>query len=335
MARLGAACTRPRGEAMKFAFVLALSAVALQTQTEPPLAAGDVIIVSGKCVVAGQCTPPLPPTYEIKVVSPEGAVRLISSDDVRGAQNTSVRAAFAMYAPAPNRMYYVEQRGALLFTPNLRSNQWFWAESGRLIGDIAPLRDGRLLIAFSSTTDHFVELSLDGSVTAVVPYGLRTRSMDVHPDQCTVLFNKLERGNNSQVIGRFNRCTRTEEPDFATLPDRVYSMRILPGGDVLVATLTDVYRLDPRGAIKHTYGLGRATHLALTPDATAFWARVTPGAPYWDNLTDNIVRVSLSDPSQRSVVTLTHGKSHELAVLAVVGEWRAAAVPASRRRPIR
>lgn len=79
-------------------------------------------------------------------------------------------------------------------------------------------------------------------------------SMDLAADQCTLYYT-----SQGSSIKRFDVCTHRQLPDFATgVAAQCYGLRLRPNGEVLVACLTAVYRLNARGKTIATY---TAAHL--------------------------------------------------------------------------
>ena len=102
--------------------------------------------------------------------------------------------------------------------------------------------------------------------------------IDFAADQCTLFYT-----SEGVTIRRFDTCTSTQLPDFATLPvsgpTLAGALRILPPGDgcggLLVATYADVKRLDAAGAVIASYDApGEDSWFAmnLTPDGQSFWS---------------------------------------------------------------
>ncbi len=97
--------------------------------------------------------------------------------------------------------------------------------------------------------------------------------IDLASDQCTLFYT-----SESWNIKRYNVCTRTQLPDFnaAPLPDSIaYALRLLPGGDLLVANTSLIARLDPSGVTVQAYdALGEDCWFALNldPDGKSFWS---------------------------------------------------------------
>jgi hypothetical protein len=99
--------------------------------------------------------------------------------------------------------------------------------------------------------------------------------IDLAPDGCTLYYT-----SEGTSVKRFNVCTSTQLPDFATgLPGSVaYAIKLLPaaqGGGALIADTSSIVRLDASGNIVNQYGTGGSGawfSLALDPSGTSFWA---------------------------------------------------------------
>src|SRR5262249_17357826 len=73
--------------------------------------------------------------------------------------------------------------------------------------------------------------------------------VDLASDQCTLLYPS----EGSKVL-RYNACTHTQLPDFATgLPAACYAHRLRANGEVLVACDHAVVRLSPTGTVLNTF----------------------------------------------------------------------------------
>jgi hypothetical protein len=139
--------------------------------------------------------------------------------------------------------------------------------------------------------------------------------IDLASDECTIFYTS--RGGS---IKRFNVCTNTQLPDFATGLGGCFGLRIRPNSEVLVACEGMVYRLDSSGnviQIYHTSSQLFLFSLSLDPDNKTVWIG--------DARDDLITRVDLAsgnrvgaigvaDPSDRGIV----------GGVSVVGEIRAA-----------
>lgn len=145
--------------------------------------------------------------------------------------------------------------------------------------------------------------------------------IDLAADQCTLLYT-----SEGKLIKRFNVCTNSQLPDFASLPitgiapgDAAFALRIRPNQEVLVATSQEVFRLDSAGTIIQTYPkpageTGSLFALNLDADLTSFW---TAGFS-----TGNVYKIDVA--SGAVLKTFNAGISVSLAGLAVFGEITAA-----------
>jgi hypothetical protein len=185
--------------------------------------------------------------------------------------------------------------------------------------ELAPMASGHLLVL--DWNGDLIEIDSGGHLIATHSRSIRAAAPALGLDQCTLLYASPPTYPRTDIrIARFDICTKTAGADFAKLPVyEVHAIRVLPTGDVLAATSTDVYRLNPAGEIVERYGLGYTLAIALTPDGRAFWA----GG--WGR--SQLVRVPLSDSSSRITV---RAATEGIANIAVVGEWRPP-VPMRRR----
>ncbi|MGZ8821792.1 MAG: Ig-like domain-containing protein [Aeromicrobium sp.] len=98
--------------------------------------------------------------------------------------------------------------------------------------------------------------------------------IDLAPDQCTMYYT-----SESTYIGRFDTCTGTQLPDFASdLPGPCFANRILPGGGVIVACESAILRLSSAGEEVQRYDPQRYPETSesyfainIDPDGTSFW----------------------------------------------------------------
>ncbi|MGZ9257545.1 MAG: hypothetical protein ACXW50_24215, partial [Candidatus Binatia bacterium] len=99
--------------------------------------------------------------------------------------------------------------------------------------------------------------------------------IDLAADQSTIFYS-YER----QIIKRYDLGGGNPLADFADLSSimapgaRLYSLRLLPDGGLLIAGGSVVYRLNSLGAVTQTYDVPSEDFffsLALTPDALSFW----------------------------------------------------------------
>jgi hypothetical protein len=146
-----------------------------------------------------------------------------------------------------------------------------------------------------------------------------TDFVDLAADQCTLFYN-----SEDSTVRRFNVCTKTQLPDFATgLPGSssgCYALRIRLNGEVMVACSDQVNRLDAAGNVIQTYtppGTSFLFAMNLDPDGTSFWTGDINTGEVWqiDIATGNVLNEWNS-----SANTVLGG-------LAVVGEIRVGGPP--------
>lgn len=200
------------------------------------------------------------------------------------------------------------------------------------LGEIAPMRSGNFLVPERSGSKLF-EFNPRGVVTEYAFPG--ATHIELLADQCTLLYT---RGENDAAVHRFNICTRQSLSDFAALQPGQYAgmIRQLPNGDVLVANGNAVLHFTQGGSQLRSYPLPNVTHIALTPDASSFWA----GGVYEN--AGELRRVELQSPFlTRGPVPLGNPGMQSIYVqveatdLVVVGEWRASAARQPRSRSAR
>ncbi|HMS33829.1 MAG TPA: T9SS type A sorting domain-containing protein [Ignavibacteria bacterium] len=137
----------------------------------------------------------------------------------------------------------------------------------------------------------------------------RVDFMDLQADQCTMLFT-----TEGNTIYRYNICTNTALSDFATGLSSCYALRILTGGDVLVANGVDIKRLNSAGSVIQTYDVAGENSwfaLNLDPDGVTFWSA--------DYSTANVYRINIATGAVVSTFNTGTGSSTVYG-LAVAGE---------------
>ena len=94
--------------------------------------------------------------------------------------------------------------------------------------------------------------------------------IDLSSDQCTMYYT-----GEGTLIKRFNVCTNTQLPDFASgLPGPCFEIRIQTNGNVIVACGQGAVRLDSSGNVLQNYPIPGASEMFamnLDPDGTSFW----------------------------------------------------------------
>jgi len=137
--------------------------------------------------------------------------------------------------------------------------------------------------------------------------------IDLAADQCTLFYT-----SEADHIKRFNVCTNTQLPDFATLPASPgYALRIRPNQEVMVAATSAVYRFSPTGTLLNTYtfpGTSLLFALNLDPDLSSFWTG--------DVLTGKVFKVDINSGS--TLTSFGTNPAPVLGGLAVFGEVTAA-----------
>ncbi|MBN2003167.1 MAG: hypothetical protein JXA21_07395 [Anaerolineae bacterium] len=113
--------------------------------------------------------------------------------------------------------------------------------------------------------------------------------IELSPDQCTMFYT-----SEGTRVKRFNVCRNTQMSDFASgLQGKVYALRLLSDGGVLVADSVDILRLDAKGRIVQTYdapGEDNWFSLNRDPDGKSFWSGGFDGNLYkFDIATGNIL----------------------------------------------
>ncbi len=119
-------------------------------------------------------------------------------------------------------------------------------------------------------TGDILKFNLSG--TQLANYNVaRSDWIDLAADQCTMFYT-----DEGPIIRRFNVCTNTPLADFVNVPGgQFFALRILPGGDVLVASRSaGVRRFNSSGTAIDSYTAAGETFffaLTLDPDGTHFW----------------------------------------------------------------
>jgi Bacterial Ig-like domain (group 3)/PASTA domain len=148
--------------------------------------------------------------------------------------------------------------------------------------------------------------------------GRGTDWVDLAADQCTLSYT-----SEGTSIKRFNVCTNTQLPDFATgLPHTCFAHRIMPDGGELAACTNEVIRLNASGTVTNTYGPFTGVRLLfamnLDPDGTTFWTA--------DYFSGKVYRVSLASSGPVTTPTFTVTPNSFLGGLSIIGEPTAAQV---------
>jgi hypothetical protein len=190
------------------------------------------------------------------------------------------------------------------------------------LGEIAPLRGGRFLVAEQSGA-KLIEFDLRGRLADFdLPGG--ALHIEALANNCAVLYST---GTDARVR-RANICSGAADGDFASLPEgnAAGAIRQLPGGDVLVAGGSAVFHFTSAGALLRMYPMSGVTHIALAPDGATFWAAGVDGGSgflrHVDPRASSSESVPLGNPGMQTIEV-----PQDVSDLVVAGEWRAAAQP--------
>ena len=195
------------------------------------------------------------------------------------------------------------------------------------LGEIAPMRSGHFLVPEGSMAGaKLIEFTLNGRVREIAfPNGIGAEHIELLGDQCTLLYGVANR------VARMNICTGAALSDFATLSAPAGAIRQLPSRDVVVADGSAVLQFTADGALLRSYPFAGVTHVALTPDGSAFWAAaVVAGKAELRRYDGGTRDVPIGNPGMSDGFVPTAVDD-----LVVVGEWRAAALPKPRSRAAR
>ena len=283
------------------------------TSAQLPLETGDVLVYNIQPVM---CTCPI--VEQFAVLDATGALK--ASPELR---------ATGLLAPAPDRLLasqgsHVESGGEKLL-----------AGRGHMqLGELVETRAGHYLVAETApyhAAPAVVRFTQSGEVleTLRLPHDARATHIELLSNQCMLLYTAEWHSDAAEArrVRKFNVCTGRDEGVLFSVPiDALLAgaLRQLPGGDLLIATGHDVRRFNLAGHQLAIYDVP-ATHLALTPDASGFWAVHNR----------SVQRVDFANPDVIAVSTSV--EQTLIGAVAVVGEWRAAvrtpAIP--RRRAVR
>ncbi|SRR5712692_1413023 len=147
----------------------------------------------------------------------------------------------------------------------------YWCNPYSIVFDGA----GRLYVGQADCTGDIREFNALGvfqTAFHVAPDKRGSAKIDLASDGCTMFYTS--EGPN---VKRFNVCANQQLPDFNSAPipsGFTFAQRILPDGGVLVASWTEIVRLDAAGTLIQTYDVPGEEYwvaLDLVGDGT-FWA---------------------------------------------------------------
>jgi sugar lactone lactonase YvrE len=136
---------------------------------------------------------------------------------------------------------------------------------------------GSMYVGQADGTGDILKFSLSGDPQGSFNPARENRGtdwIDLAADDCTMYYT-----SEGRSVKRFNVCTNTQLPDFATgLPgSNAYALRLLPGGGALVADTGYIVHLDPSGNVVKAIpasrfgGTSLLFALNLDPDGKTFW----------------------------------------------------------------
>lgn len=274
--------------------VAGLLALALSAPTYAAFARGNVLAAVGQ--------------GKIKEFTPAGT--LVATYDTTTNSNETT----GMCMDSAGNLY------ATMFTANVVSK--FDANGNLVAGNFISLpgspescqinQAGDLLIGTGHGTTIFRYNPNTGVLLNTYTAGDDTGWIDLSADQCTVLF-----GDDGPQIGRFNICTNSALPDFATMSNVVSGLRILPGsGDVLASNRNSVSRFSATGTLLGNYGVPAGNNLifavTLDPDGKTFWTA--------DLSSGNIFRFNIEPINSAPVTQFNSGQFVDTGGILVIGE---------------
>lgn len=208
-----------------------------------------------------------------------------------------------------NNVYKFDHKGTLIGT-------FGSGFSGNSPESIVFDKNGNAYVGQADGTGQVLKFNPAGSLVGSFSPTREDRGIDwidLEADQCTLHYT-----SEGSTIGRFNVCTNTQLPVFATgLSQPCYAHRIRQNFEVLVACTKQIYRLNKNGTPIQTYtipGTSLLFALNLDPDNKSFWTG--------DLRSGLIVRIDIA--TGKILKQFSAGISKSLAGITVVGEITAA-----------
>jgi len=328
-----------------FSVVLAFLIAAGTVHGETLFERGDVVVQSSASSPFG---PPYPDYADLSVADSFGQEKAID-----GRFELPPFAGGLLFLDQ-QRALYVGPLGVTSWTDGISVRSVFLGPLNlHATGEILQMRSGDLITAeryrlgglprivrFNSSGDVLWVYELTGAPPRAWYFGSEPNSFvgaehfDVLRDQCTLLWTPGPSAarNGGIRVRVFDICTGRAASDFTTLPpeiEQLGAIRALPNGDVLIATPVDIRRFNAAGQQVAEYRapvlFGRLmssapTFLALTPDASGFWAAVG----------DAVQRIDFASPDLIAA-RFRMDSGGTINLLAVVGEWRASLATPRRR----
>lgn len=166
--------------------------------------------------------------------------RVEADSDISALASGDGRRVFATVEGTPYRVVRIEPDGTR--TP------FFTGPSGFALA-VTVADDGRVYVLVGGLITGLLRIdriSPAGVLEASVVAGGGTDGFDVASDNCTIYYGR------GTTIRRFDACTGTELPDFATTPQDVTDLEVQPDGRVLVAVEGSVLLYSAAGALVRT-----------------------------------------------------------------------------------
>jgi outer membrane protein assembly factor BamB len=245
-------------------------------------------------------------------VIPNGALMVSTSNGLVQEWDTSTTPPHFVVlldtgSPANQTIGSVFDVSGNFFVADLRTTVSKFDPTGALIGnfgsgynaDPASVMVNALSDVFvgeASITHDLLEFDPTGvliNTFAPTPGSDGTDLIDLAADQCTMFYT-----SEDTVLRRFNVCTNLQLPDFNLLPlpgTQAYANKIRANGEVVVADMTEVTRLDAAGNQIDHYSASSIEPgntfpflfaLSLDRDGKSFWVG--------DFLTDDVFKVDIA-----------------------------------------
>lgn len=155
--------------------------------------------------------------------------------------------------------------------------------TGTLVGTFGSGYSTPESILFDANGDVYVgnlgnairKFDASGSLLTTYPAG-RVDWIDLAADQCTMYIAR-----EGSTIDRYDVCTNSALPVFATGLSQAFALRILQDGSVLIADRNNVKRFDASGSLIQTYDVAGENGwfaLNIDPDGDTFWSGNVPGS---------------------------------------------------------
>lgn len=171
-------------------------------------------------------------------------------------------------------------------------------------------KSGNFYVGHADGAHGIIKYSASGTALATFFPATEDRGtdwIDLAADQKTLFYT-----SEGLHVKRFDVSANTQLPDFATVSNTAYAIRLLPPYDgstgLLVAATSEILRLDKNGVVLQTYnvaGSGLWFSLNLDPNGTSFWSGdLDTGKLYRFNISTGAVEVGPIDTTSATGGTL-------------------------------